>query len=491
MGKRVVIAGGGVGGLAAAIRLQSMGFGVVLLEKNHVLGGKLASRITSGGYVDLGPTLLTMIPVFEDLFAAVDENIHHHLDLHPIDPSCRYRWSDGTEFNTWSERSALLAETEQVFPDDVAALQRFLEDVERLYEATRAIFLERPFRGLRELFTLENLKLGPLIGSLGFTSTMARTLERRFRNPKLIQLLGRFATYNGSSPYKAPATLNLIAHVELSMGAFYPSGGMTALAGALEKVARSTGVEIHTGCAVESVRLDAAGRTVTSVEAEGEGWGCDYFISNVDALWTWRHLLEPAGSKMPARLERAERSCSGFLVTGTIPRPTAAQKEAHHQIYFSDHYREEFRDIFERGIPSGEMTIYRSIPSVTDPSLAESSGRGCYLLVNVPQGEKMERPEEYLDRILTRLQSFGVSDPMSDVEIMTPSIIEERYGSVGGAIYGNSSNSIFSAFLRPTNAIPGVSNAYMVGGSVHPGGGLPLVALSGKIVAEEIAAEAG
>ncbi len=487
MEKRVVIIGGGVGGLACGIRLRCLGYAVTIFEKNEVVGGKLASRTTDGGYVDLGPTLLTMLPVFEDLFEVAGADLHKELDLRPIDPSCRYHWSDGTVFNTWESRGDLLEEASRVFPDDVEGLTTFLDDVSRLYNATEEIFLKRPFRGLRELFTLENLKLGPLLGSLGFTSTMARTLERRFSDPKLIQLLGRFATYNGSSPYRAPATLNLIAHVELTLGAYYPRGGMRELAHALQRLAEGVGVRIETSAEVERVVRGKSDRSVSAVIVHGEEHPCDLMISNVDALWTWRHLLAPSGLPIPKRIESAERSCSGFLMTGSVSKPDRfEQSEAHHQIYFSDDYQTEFREIFEEDRLATDMTIYRSIPSVTDPDLATGERRGCYLLVNAPQGIEIPRAEEYAGRVLQRLQAFGITQEMSEIEIMTPESIEKSYGSIGGAIYGSSSNSIFSAFLRPTNQVPGLDNVYMVGGSVHPGGGLPLVALSGAIVAQQI-----
>ena len=320
---------------------------------------------------------------------------------------------------------------------------------------------------------------------------MYRSLSSRFRNPKLIQLLCRFATYNGSSPYTAPATLNVIAHVELTMGAWYPVGGMQALADAVADLAASIGVRIETGAEVTGVERDPARGRVTGLVVNGARESVDIVISNVDALQTWNALLEPAGIPAPRRLRSEVRSCSGFLVTGSVSkRPIAAgesdRTRAHHSIYFVDDYRTEFRDIFEREVFPDPMTIYRSIPSVSDPSLSIGDREAWYLLVNVPQGRTPEHPERYAGSVLDRLRRFESVPEMEDMEWLGPDDFEQRYGSVGGAIYGASSNSIFSAFLRHGNRHRALENFYFVGGSVHPGGGLPLVALSGRIVSSMI-----
>ena len=483
--KRVTVIGGGVGGLSAAIRLRLAGYNVSLYEKNNLLGGKLASRTTAGGYVDLGPTLLTMVSVFEDLFEAAGENLHEQIELQSIDPSCRYHWSDGTILETWADRDRLLEEVERLFPDDTRAMSRFLDDVAMLFDAIEDIFLTRPFRGMRELVTLENLRLGPLLGKMGFTSSMMRSLRSRFKNEKLIQLLARFATYNGSSPYHAPATLNLIAHVELSLGAWYPAGGMIQIAKAMEWLARRVGVEIEMGVEVRGVRLDQSKRRVISVEFAGDSAATDVVVSNVDVRTTWDRFLVPAGLSVPRRLHSSELSCSGFLITGGVASSRSEKVPAHHELYFSDDYRREFQQIFDDRVYPEEMTVYRSIPSIREES-GEDNLRSWYLLVNAPSGLVQVDRESYTERVLARLRTFGVEGEWVDREVLGPEEIASRYGSAEGAIYGGSSNSIFSAFLRPTNRMKALENFYLVGGSVHPGGGLPLVTLSGKIVSDEI-----
>ena len=489
--KKVAIIGAGLGGLSAAIHLRLQGFAVEIFEKNPEPGGKLNRLHHGGHYFDLGPTVLTMPFILEELFAAAGERLDDHVKLHRVEPTCRYQWSDGTMFDAWGERDRLLEEVGEHFPEDREEFARFLNDVADLYEATKEVFLFSPFRGLRELFSLRNARLAPMLGKLGFTSTVHGSLEKRFRSPKLIQFFDRFATYNGSSPYAAPATLNVIPHVELAYGAWYPEGGMFRVVAALAELASSLGVKIHTSSPVEGIRC--VGKHVEGVVVNGEVERADIVISNVDALWTWKKLLAPAGIAPPRRMAREERSCSGFLIlAGVMPEEKTF---AHHTIFFSDHYREEFRTLFEHRTFPEEMTIYRSVSSLSDPALSSEGEENWYLLVNAPSRPGLFDSEEELNRyselVWSRLGMFGINPGIRSQALMTPRDIEEWYGSIDGAIYGASSNSIFSAFLRQGNRVKELDNMYMVGGSVHPGGGIPLVLLSGKITAGMISSSYG
>ncbi|MEO5931414.1 MAG: phytoene desaturase family protein [Candidatus Kapaibacterium sp.] len=479
----VTIVGGGIGGLAAAVYLRKFGLQVLLIERHDSLGGKVAQLELHGFMFDLGPTVLTMPFVLRQLFSDCGRRMEEYLQIRPVDPICHYRWSDGTRFDTFTAPAALKQELLRVFPEDTDAVLSFLHDIDRLYDITKEIFLFNPFQGLREFFRPRNARLLPSLPTLGITSTVHQSLSRRFTSQKLIQFFGRFATYNGSTPYRAPATLNVIPHVELGFGAWYPVGGMSAVARALERLAREIGVEILTGTTVE--RMEREGDRITSVVANGERHATDAVISNVDVLWTYRNLLNPMGIATPRNVRTAERSCSGFLmlaaVRGTHPNL------AHHNIFFSDDYPEEFRDIFERKLLPREMTIYLSIASKSDPSLAPEGCENWYILMNAPSSgvehNDSAAAAAYADSVWKRLATFGLNPTVEWQSRLTPIDIEERYNSADGAIYGASSNSIFSAFRRPRNKVSGLSNFYFAGGSTHPGGGVPLVILSGKITA--------
>ena len=456
---------------------------MTVFEKNQEPGGKLAQLRSNGHTFDLGPTVLTMPFVLSDIFEACGQRLEDHLSLLPIEPTCRYNWSDGTRFDAWSDVDRILEEAHELFPDDISALRRFFVDAETVYEATKDVFLFSPFKGTRELFSLRNSRLLPLLGKLGFTSSMYDSLRKRFSSEKLIQLFARFATYNGSSPWSAPATLNVIPHVEFAYGAWYPEGGMWRVTEVLTDLAESLGVKLHCNAPVEELGIE--GKKVTGVTVNGEFTKADLVVSNVDALWTWRQLLGPAGLKIPRSLAKAERSCSGFLILAEVEGSHSQLR--HHNVFFNDNYESEFADIFDRKQLPEEMTIYLSVSSKSDPSLSAPGEENWYILINAPSGgESFGQPqilERYSETVFERLRWFGTSPNVKRQRLMTPFDIAERYNSVQGAIYGSSSNSMFSAFVRPTNRVNQLENFYLAGGSAHPGGGVPLVILSGKITA--------
>ncbi len=484
--KRVGIIGGGGGGLAAALRLRQAGCQVILFEKNEQVGGKMSRLCHEGFHFDLGPTVLTMPFVLRDLCEHVGVSLEERLQLRPVEPTCRYHWSDGTTFDAYSDPERLRGELDRVFPQERVAVETFLRDAAALYEATADVFLFQRFDGFREFFKRRNLRLLPALPRMGVSRTVERSLRARFRSEKLVQLFARFATYNGSSPYRAPATLNVIPHVELSFGAWYPRGGMCAVAETLRDLAASRGVEIRAGTQVEAVRRSRS--RIDALVAGGSEHPVDAAVSNADVLWTYRHLLAPAGVAIPAAVARAERSCSGYLMLAAVRGRHPGL--AHHNIFFSDDYPGEFRDIFERGRLPRPMTVYVSISARSDPDLAPPGCENWYVLVNAPaSGREHGDPaaqQAYAESIWERLRAFGLAPRVEWQSRLTPRDIERRDNSPGGAIYGASSNSAFSAFLRPTNKAPRLENFYFAGGSTHPGGGVPLVLLSGKIAAEMI-----
>ncbi len=486
--KRIGIIGAGVGGLATAIYLRAGGCNVTVFEKNEGVGGKL-SRLRADGFTfDLGPTVLTMPFVLRSLFEHCGRRMEDYLRIDPVEPTCRYHWSDGATFDAFSRGERLSAELRRAFPGDADAAERFLDDIAQLYEATRDVFLFNSFAGAREFLRPANARLLPMLPRLGVGTTVHRSLSRRFQSARLVQFFSRFATYNGSSPYQAPATLNVIPHVELAYRAWYPRGGMAAVVDALARLAGELGVEIHTGAQVRAVHR--AGRSVTELEVNNTAYAFDAVVSNVDALWTYRNLLVPAGVPMPRSVARAERSCSGYLMLLGV-RGTHPQLE-HHNIFFSDDYPDEFTDIFQRRRLPGAMTIYLSIASRADSSLAPDGCECWYVLMNAPASGIDHRDPEaaagFERAVLARLASFGLAPEILWRGGLRPADIETRYNSADGAIYGASSNSPFAAFLRPKNRAPYLRNFYFAGGSTHPGGGVPLVILSGSIVARMILA---
>jgi phytoene desaturase len=297
------------------------------------------------------------------------------------------------------------------------------------------------------------------------------------------QFFKRFTTYNGSSPYQAPATLNVIPHVELNQGGFYVKGGLYSVANALHDLARQMGVSFHFNSRVENI--DASNSTTHGITlTDGAKVSCDLLVANSDATDTIVNLL-PSGAtskKRRKKQESLEPSCSGFVMLLGCSKRWPQLK--HHNIFFSDNYREEFDDIFNKKRLPANPTIYVANTSASDPTHAPEDSSNLFILVNAPydNGQDWDLLKRmYGDTILQELESRGLSgieDSIEVKEIITPDIFLNQFGSNRGSIYGTSSNNTFSAFLRPRNKLRGVNNLYLVGGSTHPGGGIPLVVQS-------------
>ena len=516
--KHVTIVGAGIGGLSAAIRLATKGHRVTLLERQPQVGGKM-NRVEMNGFCfDTGPSLITMPYVLEDLFRSAQRDLRDYLELVPLDITCRYFYRDGVTLNAWRDHERLAAEFARLNPHDGAAFYRFLEHAKNIYQAAADPFLYHSLGNpldVLKTFVRYVLRGHPNSEAQGLgvdTSTLRsrslavlaalspQTLDGSirgfFEDEHLRQLFDRYATYNGSSPYKVASVYNIIPYVELADGGWYPRGGIYAVAQALERLACELGVAIETSCEVRRVLVERnTARGV--VLADGRVLRSDCVIANSDVVTTHRELLSPATRNKwrVRRLERLEPSCSGFVLLLGLDKQYP--QLAHHNIFFSNDYPAEFIDLFERHQPLRNPTIYVCATSRTDPTQAPVGQENLFVLVNAPyltaQSDWQREAHAYRDRILDLLTKYSQLD-LSDLRehivceaILTPQDFQEKYGANAGSIYGLSSNPRMAPFTRPGNKSE-IRNLYFVGGSTHPGGGVPLVLLSGKIVAEMIGA---
>jgi phytoene desaturase len=481
----IVIIGAGIGGLSAAIRLAAQGRQVMVLEKNPASGGKM-SQITSDGFRwGTGPSVITMRHVFEDLFAAAGRTLDDYIDLLPVEPLTRYFYRDGSVIDASGKLSKMAHEIEKVEPRDVEGYLAYLAYAARIHRITGPVFIyDRPPT------PASFLKVPPQewLGADPFR-TMHGAIKSHVKSPQMRQLLGRFATYVGGSPYEAPATLNVIAHVELTGGVWYPRGGIYTIAAGMTQLAQELGVEFCFDTPVDEIRLNN-GRVGAVVTGDGQTIETETVVSNLDVTTTFKHLLPttPKLQKRLAQLESFEPSCSGFVlllgVEGTY------DELAHHNIFFSDDYPAEFQAIFKDQVPAADPTIYVSITSKTDPDHAPAGQENWFILVNAPAlSDKIDWEQEkmrYRDLILDQLADAGydVRDRIRSEHILTPVDLQQMSGAWRGALYGPSANSKWTAFRRPHNRSKHVPGLYFAGGTTHPGGGVPMVALSGKVAAE-------
>jgi phytoene desaturase len=488
----VVVIGAGLGGLSAAIHLAAAGRRVVVFEKNNAVGGKMR-HVQAGGFEWLtGPSVITMRHVFEDLFATAGRRLGDYITLVPVEPLTRYFYPDGAALDLSREIDRTLEQIAILDERDVEGYLGYLAYAARLHRVTGPLFIYADPPTWRDLFRVPP---GDAL-SVDVWRTLDRSVRKHVRSPHLRQLLSRFATYAGASPYEASAAFNVVAHVELNSGVWYAKGGVYEIALALEKLARELGVEIHTDRAVERIAVEG-GQARGVVLAGGERQPTGAIVATVDVTTVYEQLLdrEAVDQRRLNRLVNAERSCSGFVlalgVEGEHPQL------AHHNIFFSTDYRREFDEIFHQGMPPSEPTIYVVITARSDPDHAPAGCENWFVLVNAPalgsQYDWGTGAVAYRDLVLARLADFGfdVRDSIRVEHILTPSNIARLTGAYRGALYGTTNNGLLATLRRPHNRCPDVRGLYFAGCTTHPGGGVPMVALSGKTAARMIAKDFG
>lgn len=490
---RVVVVGGGMAGLATAVRLRAARHDVVLLERSDEVGGKAARREVDGFGFDLGPTLVTLPAVYRDLFATTGPALEECLELVPVDPVCRYTFADGTTLDMPNASRARIgaALDDALGPGAGDQWLALLARGGEIWQGTRDTFLAAPLRGLR---AVPSLARGP-----GALRTVAphRSLrglgEQYLREPHLRTLLDRYATYSGSDPRRAPAALAAVPYVEQAFGAWAVTGGIHRLAVETARRARLLGADLRTGAEVAEVLV--AGGAVRGVRlADGSTVPADVVVSALDAHVLYRDLLpgRRAGREL-STLRRQPPSSSGFLLLLGLRGATPGLDR--HNVLFGPDYDAEFDALFGTGTHQG-----RPRP-VADPTLylhrggdAPDGHEALTVLVNAPP-HRPDRPDlgidwdaeglvnAYADRVLAVLAERGtdVRDRVVVRAWQSPADLARRAGDVGGSIYGSATHGALGPLRRPANVGP-VQGLYLVGGSSHPGGGLPMVGMSAEVV---------
>jgi 1-hydroxycarotenoid 3,4-desaturase len=474
-----VVIGGGVGGLSAAIQAAALGCRVTLLERAPRVGGKMREVTVAGRPVDSGPTVMTMRWAFEQLFAATGRALDDYVEFAPLEILARHAWPDGSRLDLFADVEATVAAIKAFAgPADAEGYRRFCAHTERIFAIVEQPFVRAERPSMASVVTANGLRGAMDFARIDWHRSMWRAITGFFSDPRLRQLFGRYATYYGSSPFRAPATLNLIAHVE-RVGVWRVVGGMARLAEALERRAIELGVEIRTGCEVAEIVVED-GRAVAVESSSGERIEAAAVIVNAapQALDEGRLGASLRGCVGLAR--DAERSLSA--VTWSAYARTRGVPLSHHNVFFSRDYPEEFRAL-ERGELIDEPTVYVYAQDRVDDRPVEGPER-LLILVNAPARGDATGPIGDLDALERRsfalLRACGLELDVIAAQRTSPEEFERLFPATGGALYGFATHSMFTPFRRPGTRTK-VARVYLAGGGAHPGAGVPMVCLSGQL----------
>lgn len=481
---RAIVVGAGLGGLSAAVRLAVRGWDVTVHEKNAEPGGR-ASGVSAGGYTwDAGPTLIMMPEVLHELFRDAGRRLEDHLDLRPIDPCYRVAFEEGGHLDVTGNLPAMVAQVEAIEPGAGRQYLRFLGHAERLSRVTRRAIVERAFAGPADL--ANPAVLGPLLRARPHSS-VAREVAAHFRSPALRQAFSFQTLYLGTRPDRTPAAYLMIPFVEAALGVWYPMGGTRRIAQAVAGLAGELGVTIRTGSPVARI-LTTGGRTTGVMLPDGTTEGADAVVANTDWVYTQRQLLG-RGETTLGRDHGASAVLFCFAVRGPVSGP-------HHTFLLSGDFQGNLDDIFERRVVPRRPSIYLCRPTATDPTLARPGVELLYVLVPGPTLEgavDWGRELPGLRRtVLARLAGAGIDDLEGRIlaeTVLTPEDFGARYNLAHGSAFGLAATLLQSGPFRPPIRSRRYRGLYHAGASVHPGGGVPMVTLSGRMAAEAATAD--
>ena len=484
MTKTVGIIGSGIGGLALAIRLANQGFKVTIFEKNSYPGGKLSELKINGFRFDKGPSLFTMPSLIDELTNL--QGSAHSFEYQKLDVITNYFYSDGTQLKASANLEEFAEEVHLKLKEKKETVLNHIKRNAFYFKTTEDLFLKQSLHQLKNFINFKTLKGILFSPFLGLFSTMHQKNSRTFSNPKTVQLFNRFATYNGSNPYKAPALMNMISHLEFNLGAYLPKKGMHQITTHLVKLAEEANVEIKYNAAVENLEVGTNNR-ISAIKSSGVSYTFDIVASDVDIHLLYKYLLPK--SYTPKKLIQQEKSSSAYVFYWGINKEFAAL--GLHNILFSDDYKKEFDYLFSKQFPTDDPTIYINITSKYCKTDAPEGCENWFVMVNVPhnKNESIDYATVIRKNVIAKINAMLETDIEKHIiseSTLSPVDIEKQTSSYGGSLYGNSSNNQFAAFLRHANFSSSIKNLFLVGGSVHPGGGIPLCLFSAKIASKLI-----
>tara|TARA_A100001015_G_scaffold314837_1_gene425254 strand:- start:130 stop:1599 length:1470 start_codon:yes stop_codon:yes gene_type:complete len=481
--KNVIVIGSGIAGLASSIRLAVKGYSVKVFEANPYPGGKISSVKIDRFRFDGGPPLLTMPNYIIELFELAGENPDDYFKYKKKEVSCVYFWNDGTKFIAHSDSEKFATEASKTFDESEKKIKKYFERAKKKYDLIASIFLEKSLHKTKTYFSSKILKSLFQLRIFEIQKSLHQANTDSFDSKHLIQFLDRYATYNGSNPYQTSGIMSVIQHLEKNYGTYVAKKGMFSIAESLFELAKKVGVKFDFETTIDEIIIDPK-KKIKGVKSKGKTHNSDIVISNMDIFYTYNKLIKNV--KIPSSIMNQERSSSAVIFYWGIKK-TFEELDLHN-IFFSTDYKNEFKSIFEDKKVCNDPTIYINISSKEIPSDAPRGFENWYVMINTPPdyGQDWSKIVKNLRSIVIKKISARLGVNVEEIiiceKIITPALIQKNSKSYMGALYGTSSNDLFSAFLRHPNFSNRIKNLYFCGGSVHPGGGIPLCLLSAKIV---------
>ncbi|MBS1510037.1 MAG: phytoene desaturase [Bacteroidetes bacterium] len=479
---KVIVIGAGVAGLATAIRLAAAGDAVTVYEKNEYPGGKLSAFEKDGYHFDAGPSLFTQPQLIEELFALAGEPIENYFQYRRVPVACKYFFADGKMVEAFADAEQFDAELQDKLQEPAGAVTCYLQESKKIYDNIGSIFLNHSLHKRKTWLNKRVLKAIQSTKRAYLFKSMHQHNQHAFKTADAVQLFNRYATYNGSNPYQAPGMLSLIPHLEYNEGVYYPEGGMISITNALYQLAVKLGVQFHFNTEVQYI-INNEGRA-RGVVVKEENIEADMVVSNVDVYFTYKKLLRDELSAK--KVLRQERSSSALVFYWGIAKTFDALQL--HNIFFSADYEKEFDALFNKKQLQDDPTVYMNITSKMQKGLAPEGKENWFVMINAPANTGQDwaaLQQEARKKIIAKLNVMLNTDIEQYIETETmldPTGIEAKTASYMGSLYGTSSNSKLAAFLRHPNFNSNIKGLYCVGGSVHPGGGIPLCLKSAQIV---------
>ncbi len=490
--QHAIVIGGGLGGLSAAIHLVRQGWRVTLYEQNESCGGRMSAIQQDGFHIDMGPTLLMMPEVVEQLFAVCGRNIADYIELTRLDPAYRVHFADGESMDMHGNVKSMMADVARFAPEDAEQLPRLFEAMRKQYVNARTNFIEKPFVHFSSL--LRPQTIGGLLEAMPLTDVYS-FVARFVKDERLRQALTFQTLYLGISPTRCPSIYALLPYIEMEFGVWFPKGGMQSIARGLEKLVRELGVEVHTSTPVTKITTNnkrVSGVVIKDpVSNLDRHITADYVLANVDTPSAYSRLLADFTRKRHSdtRIAQREYGCSAYLLYLGVTR--LPDNIRHHEVFLSADYKKTLTEITTTGVFPSDPAIYTCVPTRTDPTLAPPDHDVLYVLVPCPHlGSAINWETEapvIREKVLDRLEQCGFPGLRQKIVMeqqFTPADFDTRYSCYLGSAFGLSPLFMQSSYFRPRMKSEELDGLYFAGAGTHPGGGVPIVLTSGRIAAE-------